>query len=427
MAELKGFWSYVHADDKAENGRVSYLAQDVQAQFEMLTGDEIDLFLDKDNIDWGDDWRNKIDESLSSVAFFIPILTPRYFMSSECRRELQFFAQRAKKLGIEELVLPLLYVDVPSLHEEAPPDDLVALVKTFQWEDWHELRFSDIESGEYRRGVARLAQRLVEANRKAEEANFTEAALESEPSIEDAYDSPGLLDRLAETEETFPLWQETVEAIVEEIELIGQIMQEAAVDLEKSDTQGKGFAGRLVTARKVSQSLHEPTERIWSLGNEFASQLHRIDPGVRAIIEQAPSEIQESPESLSGFCAFFHSIRQLSASAREGLEQAQGMIDATSSLEAMSRNLRDPARRLRQGLTMMVEAREVTDEWVEIIEGTDIDCSEQTLFDDQSRHRPAEHPQDERQAERAMAVVRELQGKVRTGGRKFTREEMNER
>lgn len=32
-----------------------------------------------------------------------------------------------------------------------------------------------------------------------------------------------------------------------------------------------------------------------------------------------------------------------------------------------------------------------------------------------------------RRAERAMRVVTELQGKINTGGRKFTREEMNER
>ncbi len=50
------------------------------------------------------------------------------------------------------------------------------------------------------------------------------------------------------------------------------------------------------------------------------------------------------------------------------------MIDAISPLEAMSRDLRNPLRRLRQGLTLMVETRKVTDEWVELIEGTDIDC-----------------------------------------------------
>jgi hypothetical protein len=66
VAELKGFWSYVHADDDADGGRVSRLAQDVAAQFEMLTGEKIGLFLDRDDITWGEDWRSKIDESLSS-------------------------------------------------------------------------------------------------------------------------------------------------------------------------------------------------------------------------------------------------------------------------------------------------------------------------------------------------------------------------
>jgi len=55
VVELKGFWSYVHADDDADGGRVSRLAHDVAAQFEMLTGEKIDLFLDRDDIEWGED------------------------------------------------------------------------------------------------------------------------------------------------------------------------------------------------------------------------------------------------------------------------------------------------------------------------------------------------------------------------------------
>ena len=39
----------------------------------------------------------------------------------------------------------------------------------------------------------------------------------------------------------------------------------------------------------------------------------------------------------------------------------------------------------------------------------------------------ADYVRSYQQAEKAMAVVRELQGKLRTGGRKFTRDEMNER
>jgi TIR domain len=104
VTELKGFWSYVHADDDADGGRVTPLARDVAAQYEMLTGENIDLFLDRDDISWGEEWRKRIDESLSSIAFFIAVLTPCYFLSSECRRELQKFARSARDLGIEELV-----------------------------------------------------------------------------------------------------------------------------------------------------------------------------------------------------------------------------------------------------------------------------------------------------------------------------------
>lgn len=53
--------------------------------------------------------------------------------------------------------------------------------------------------------------------------------------------------------------------------------------------------------------------------------------------------------------------------------------------------------------------------------------AEHTTLNEQFRLWLADYARREQQAERAMAVVRELQGKVRTGGCKFTRDEMNER
>ncbi len=53
--------------------------------------------------------------------------------------------------------------------------------------------------------------------------------------------------------------------------------------------------------------------------------------------------------------------------------------------------------------------------------------AEHTTLNEQFRLWLADYARREQQAAEAMAVVRELQGKVRTGGRKFTREEMNER
>ena len=53
--------------------------------------------------------------------------------------------------------------------------------------------------------------------------------------------------------------------------------------------------------------------------------------------------------------------------------------------------------------------------------------AEHTTLNEQFRLWLKDYARREQQAREAMAVVRELQGKVRTGGRKFTREEMNER
>jgi len=53
--------------------------------------------------------------------------------------------------------------------------------------------------------------------------------------------------------------------------------------------------------------------------------------------------------------------------------------------------------------------------------------AEHTTLNEQFRRWLKDYARREQQADEAMAVVRELRGKVRTGGRKFTREEMNER
>jgi hypothetical protein len=380
MANSQGFWSYVHTDDQVEGERISRLARDVAGQFEMLTGEPLALFLDRDGIKWGEDWRDKIDSSLASVAFFIPVLTPRYFMSPECRKELQFFARRATHLGIKELVLPLLYVDVPSLRDEAPTDELISLVQSFQREDWRDLRLVDATSEAYRKGVTRLATRLVEANRHVEEVDVTAKALQIRETPDGIIDdSPGLLDQLARAEETLPKWRETVEAVGREIELIGQVMQQAVADIYRSNAQGKGFASRLLVAREIARQLVEPVDRIQSFGNQYASQLHDVDEGFRAIIERAPAEIQENPASKADVCAFFETVRHLSGTASKALENVQMMIEAIAPIEKMSRDMRPALRRLRQGLTIMVEAREVSDEWVRLIDGSGIRCEDQAV------------------------------------------------
>jgi hypothetical protein len=376
MTFIKGFWSYVHLDDQAEHERITRLAKDVKEQFQMLTGEEISLFLDKDSIEWGENWREAIDSNQASVAFFIPVLTPRYFMRPECRRELETFARQATNLGVKELVLPLLYINVPELQNENTTDELMQLVRTFQWENWQELRFLEVTSEGYRRGVDRLATRLVEANRQAEAATVAVAVQADMESAEDVDEPPGVIDMLASAEETLHKLPETTGQITQEIVLIGQIMQENTESIRRANAQGQGFSARLILARQMANRLKEPVEHIWTLSNRYASQLHEIDTGVRMLIERARTEVGENPDAKVNFCDFFESILGMVSATREAMEKAQVMIQSAEPLEKLSRDIRPVMRQLRQGLTIQVAANEVCQEWANLIEDSGIECGE---------------------------------------------------
>jgi hypothetical protein len=53
--------------------------------------------------------------------------------------------------------------------------------------------------------------------------------------------------------------------------------------------------------------------------------------------------------------------------------------------------------------------------------------SEHTTLNEQFRHWLADYVQQESRAGSAMALIEELRAQVRTGGKKFTRDETNER
>lgn len=365
MTSSSGFWSYVHKDDDAEGGRIVRLVHDVVAQYEMLTNDTIQLFLDRDDMEWGDEWQAKVDGSLASVAFFVPILTPRYFASAACRGELNTFARRATDLGVGQLLMPILYMDFPGIDDETPTDDLVALVRRFQWVDWRELRWAEPDSADYRRAVALLAKRLVDANKAAEESTVSDVAIQLAKSVDE---EAGTIELLAAFETALPELTATTEGIATAIEEVVVVATEVS---QRSDLQRQTFAQRLQTMRIFATGLAAPAERISKLGDDFTSQLHDVDLGIRAVIERAAQE----PENREEFCKFFASIRSMVDSAETGLGALDGLKQTFEPLEKLSRDIRPPLREIRRGVTLLMEGRDVMRPWVELIDATGIDCA----------------------------------------------------
>src|SRR6476646_8592984 len=168
-SEAVGFWSYVQQDDAGDGGRIAALANDLRAQFRLLTAEKLQLVLDRKSLLWGEAWKERIDSAIAGTTFFIPIITPSYFQSPECRRELLKFAREAERLGLGQLLLSVYWVRVPELEEnpEESPDEAIRLVAKYNWQDLRDERLEERDSSAYRKAVAALAAELV---KQAEQA-----------------------------------------------------------------------------------------------------------------------------------------------------------------------------------------------------------------------------------------------------------------
>lgn len=371
------FWSYVHRDD--HDGRLSQLARDLVTEYEMITGDQLDLFVDKDGIEWGDRWRVTIDDNIAERMSFIAVLSPRFFRSPECRRELTSFIEGATNLGLRELLLPLYYVECASIEDKDPADDLAKKVKEFQYEDWRDLRLADSSSEPYRRGVNKLASRLAKINQRAEQcaatraataATATETASGSEDADEEDFegdiDEEGTLDRLATMEEALPEWSTILTRISEETKLTAGRMATATSDLKRHEKST--FKHKRSIARRLAKEMSAPVDRMVDLVLSFVDKTYNIDAGMRVLIPQAAAEMVAAPEHRETYMTVFDQIRELSETMDDALGQAEYAAGQIEKMEMISRDLRPVVRRWRETLMTMVEARSIVGGWIEYLD-----------------------------------------------------------
>src|SRR5580704_17698805 len=112
-----GFLSYVHSDDEADEGRLTEFRVRLEREIRVQTAASLTIFQDRQDIHWGDAWQQRIESSIDNAAFLIPIITPSFFRSAECRAEFDRFLLRERQLGRSDLIFPVYYVNCPDLEK----------------------------------------------------------------------------------------------------------------------------------------------------------------------------------------------------------------------------------------------------------------------------------------------------------------------
>jgi hypothetical protein len=395
MSMTQGFWSYVHKDNDGLRGAIRRVANDVVDEYEVMEGDgSIDLFLDSAKIKWGDKWKDKIGKAIREGAFFIPIVTPRYLQSEECRNELLDFAKQAEDQGREGLIMPLYFVEVKEIEARDKTDRVVELLIESQMEDWRNLRLLDQSVQPYKLAINKLVVRLTEVarERKTEHAqpsaNDDKDDAEAEPApsksdLESSTDMPPtlgggdvldvsedaasnvdmhLLERLAAGEEALPRITDTLSAISVEINEVGTETSKGSEQIKDSDAKGGGFKGRLAVANALAHKLKKPADRLKQLSADYMADLLVLDPAMNELLVLAREQADEDPEA---YDEFFTSVEGMINSSDEAMEQIDVMVKAMEQASKFSRELEKPLMQMRVALQSMIDGNKLVQGWRE--------------------------------------------------------------
>ena len=389
MSEIAGFWSYVHADNEAVGDAIAKLASRVESEFELLSAERLHLFVDRD-LEWGEEWKSRIDRELQETTFFIPIITPRYFQSEECRREFVKFKSAADRFEVRQLLLPIYYVTVPEMEESEPQDELMALVKSIQREDVRKIRLAEEWDAIYRALVNRLATRLLKISRNLEGLSvpsdeLIEEQVETAPSPSSVSpasssdgshtseqapvavaepevrtpesDEQGSLEVLAAGEVALNEWAHVVKKLNDEIERIGATVQASTPEMLAADS----FAAKLSVTNKLAMQLDEPAENITEIAQDYSTNLITIDPAIQTLIENARREeiVKEEQQTQELFQAILEMVR----STREGSSSIEELIAAMEEPAAASRELRQRLRKIQTSLRNIVDGQKILYDW----------------------------------------------------------------
>lgn len=345
------FLSYVHEDNRVMNGRIVQLAQAIDDHYRFLTGETLEVFTDRD-LNWGDQWRARIDEQLARTTFFVPVVTPRFLQSEECRRETQAFLAAAKGVGAErQYVLPIFLVAPESLDDDDP---LAATLKTYHGSAFEDLIYEDPGSSTYRREVNRLAKELVKAVRQRATApsisKATSGAAESTADILQLMEQtegsmtalPSLLSR----------YQEALEATM--VALNGSMSDIQTAEAPRSPSE---FRRAL---RRVAAGIREPVEELDRATADVEAALATVDNSITGLIRLGSSNEGALP-------GIQQMLSQLGDDVPDGLgidpAQVATIRGQMNMLGRLAAEMRAPARSLERAVLLVSDVDAMLRRW----------------------------------------------------------------
>lgn len=370
--------SYAHDDETS----LSFI-DEFRSTLEHFTyadsGRRLEIFRDHDSIGWGDDWRERIRESINTALVFIPIVTLQYLDRPLCREEVQLFVDGARKLGVTELFLPVVVLGHRQITEQST-DPVAQLIARHQYMDLKQAVLQGTSSATWRATMLDLSEALVLAVEKAERHIVEQSVAQRDQSggggtapggVRDAADPtsvddavPGLVELIEQIDVDSTRIVELMNEFAELMTKLQAVMASSTAELKGAD-QAKG---RVVLGR-VAESTSPIAQRVDEVGTEMEMITARVDGAFRSAWALAVE---------SGHESFKNSLRQSvlgsDASNFSGLAEVVDMMtdifNQMKGVEVISVPMRTALRPLRKGLTSVRSAVSTVQAWPGLVTDT---------------------------------------------------------
>jgi len=161
---MKIFWSYAKLDNKKPH-KLTKLREAFSVILDETTGSINQIAIDENDLQWGVEWKQKIEDLICESDAMISILTPSYFNSRMCIYEFKLAKEHGKK------VYPLYFREVKnglrSTFKEESNNENVALnqaslkISDIQYRDFRKYKNKDVSIEEVQDFLDRLANEIA--------------------------------------------------------------------------------------------------------------------------------------------------------------------------------------------------------------------------------------------------------------------------
>ncbi|MFD4639814.1 TIR domain-containing protein [Lentzea sp. NPDC058436] len=289
------FWSYVHRDNDALFGKIDMIREDLQSIYSLETGESLKIFVDREDLGWGEQWEESLLAGVGTSVFFIPVVTARYLNSEYCRTELLTFYSHCRARGLLDLILPIVLTGADKIKDDST-DEVARIIAKSQYVDFSEVWPRERGGEAWTTAIREMVRKLVAAEarvgprllaaleREVQQRSAVDVAqaggspgtsLSSISADDDGDDDdPGLLELAEELEPSMRASTEALGETMEKFQEVSEILSRFGAEVREANEDTQKYKLTLI---RMAEAIRKPAEDFELLGSNALDKILSTD------------------------------------------------------------------------------------------------------------------------------------------------------